>query len=447
MAGISLKRRVLLGLTLAFAAGAGALALSLYDTRDQLRRATMLIQAQEIAAGFSMQSDPASLPKSYAGGELSYTLYSPQGQVLWFSENLKSPRRLRRALTDQTPSLLRWPWFRWPMHSGEVVNVPARLADGATLMVAKRDTLERQAIGNLLHAKLLQALTMLIPVGLLAFLLIYQMMRWTLKPVQEAARFAQGISPGNARPIPTDRLPRELLPLAQAVNTALEKLAQSLANEKRLVADSAHELRTPLTVLDLRLQKARAHAVPDWPAIDADMHHLRRVTDQLMLLARQDQDLGAGEASRANPQTHLSRLVREVAAAMLPLFDSQARPLHVSLMDGIRCRGDEDLLRTAISNVLENAFHHGHGDVAIAMSCTADTISLRIGDQGAGPPAESHERMFTRFQKGSPDSKGAGLGLAITRQVLRNAGGEARFMPGPGGCVVELCFARWQAAD
>lgn len=435
MKSTSLERRVLAGLALAFAAGAGTLSLSLYDTRDQLRRVTMAIQAREIAEGFTMRSDPASLPKSHAGGELSYTLYSPEGQVLWFSDNLKSPRRLR--LTPADGSL---PLFGLPIYSGQVVNVAAPLSDGATLMVAKRDVLERQAIGDLLQAKLRQSLAMLVPVGLLALLLIYWMMRWTLRPVQQAAQFVQGMSVHDARPMPTDQLPRELLPLALAVNRTLEQLTRSLANEKRLVADAAHELRTPLTVLDLRLQKARTDAVPDWPAIDADVHCLRRVTEQLLLLARQEQDLGAGEAVPAAAATHLTRLVREVIAAMLPLFESRSRRIHADLIDGMHCQGDASLLHTAICNVLENAFHHGQGDVTVTLSAQEQgRIHLTVADQGPGVPPDRREAMFMRFNKAVPGSRGAGLGLAITRKILRNAGGDACFLNRPHG-VLQLCL-------
>lgn len=430
--GISLERRTLIGLALAFAAGVGALALSLYDTTDYLRRTIVAIQAREIAEGFTMQSDPAVLPRTYLGGEVSYTLYSPAGEVLWFSEEQKRPRRLR-AHPDQAP--LRP--FRWPTYSGEVINVPAPLSDGATLMVAKRDRLERQAIGALLQAKFTQSLVMLIPIGLLACGLMYWMMRWTLRPVQAAARFARGISPQNVQPIPTTGLPREMLPLADAVNMAVENLAQALANEKRLVADAAHELRTPLTVLDLRLQKASAEAAPDWHAIDADMASLRRITGQLLLLARQDQGTGAGEGASA--RTHLSRSVREIAASMLPLFEARGRTLQAHIVDAAYCQGEPSLVRTAIANVLENALYHGQGTVSIVLSVSADMLRLRIEDQGEGVPIALQESMFTRFQKGTQGSQGAGLGLAITRKILRNAGGDARFVPSTG-CAVELCL-------
>ena len=432
MKRISLKGRVLMGLTLSFAAGVGALLLSLYDTRDQLRRATMFIQAREIADGFTMESDPQTLPKSYADAELSYTLYSPTGQVLWFSDHLKSPRRLRLPPADEGFRL-----FQRPIYSGKVINVAAPLADGATLIVTKRDELERQIIGDLLHTKLLQSLVMLVPVGLAALLLIYWMMRWTLKPVQEAARFVQGMGHNQVRPIPTGALPSELLPLAHAVNSSLEKLTQSLANEKRLVADAAHELRTPLTVLDLRLQEARTDATPDWRTIDADIGYLRQVTEQLLLLARQEQELGAGEAAGTTATTHLTRLVREVVAAQLPLFESQSRRIHVDVDKAVHCQGDMSLLQTAIGNLLENAFHHGQGDVSIVLRAGGEQIRLTVADQGPGVPPERQEAMFIRFNKGVPGSKGAGLGLAIARTILRNCGGEVRFLPRPN-CVLEL---------
>lgn len=430
----SLERRVLLGMVLAFGAGAGSLALSLYDTRDQLRRVVMNIQAREISAGFTMQSDPSTLPQSYAGGELSYTLYSPEGQALWFSDNLSRPRRLRQPMSPEPPL------FQMPIRSGEVINMAAPLADGATLMVAKRDVLERQTIGQLLHTKMQQSLLILLPICLLAFALIYAMMRWTLKPVQDAARFAQNISSINPQPIPTEKLPSEMQQLAQAANQALDKLTQALAHEKQLVADAAHELRTPLTVLDLRLQQARLDERPDWKSIDADMAYLRQLTSQLMLLARQERGLDSQQIEESST-TQLSRMVREVTASMLALFDEQGRQVEVQLIDGMQVRGNASLLNTAFRNVLENALFHGKGKVCVTMRGDAESVYLTVADEGPGVPIERREQMFVRFHKGAQSSKGAGLGLAITRQIMRNLGGDARFLDQRHG-QLELQFPR-----
>ena len=403
---------------------------ALYDTGDRLRRAVMNIQAREISSGFTMHSDPATLPRSYAGGDLSYTLYSSSGQMLWFSDNLERPRRLRQPMPIEQSSP-----FSLPIRSGEVINVAAPLADGATLMVAKRDVLERKAIGELLRAKLHQSLMMALPACLLAVGLIYWIMRWTLKPVQEASRFAQNISSSNPQPIPTADLPIEMLQLAQAANQALDKLAQALAHEKQLVADAAHELRTPLTVLDLRLQQARLDANPDWNGIDADMAYLRRMTGQLMLLARQERGLDLLDAATDLQSTQLSRLVRETVAFMHPLFEAQSRQIEAKILDAVLVHGDAHLLQTAIRNVLENALFHGQGTVSVAMHCQGDAVYLTITDEGPGVPEDQREQMFARFRKGSQSSKGAGLGLAVTRQILRNLGGDVRFLDQPYGAI------------
>ena len=156
----SLRWRLLTALLLVFALGFGNLAIYLYGTRDELRRGVMTIEAQVIADGFRVDSDPASLPRQYAGGELSYSLYSADGRLLWKSENLKHPRRLKQPGADPG-------WMRWSAFSGRVVSVPVELPDGAILMVAKQDNLEREVIGNLLAARLRQSLVMMVPIGLL----------------------------------------------------------------------------------------------------------------------------------------------------------------------------------------------------------------------------------------------------------------------------------------
>ena len=75
------------------------------------------------------------------------------------------------------------------------------------------------------------------------------------------------------------------------------------------------------------------------------------------------------------------------------------------------------------------------------MRSDAESVYLTVVDQGLGVPAERREQMFVRFHKGTQSSKGAGLGLAITRQIMRNLGGDARFLDQLHG-QLELQFPR-----
>src|SRR5690606_2575716 len=108
---------------------------------------------------------------------------------------------------------------------------------------------------------------------------------------------------------------REVHPLAEAANSALDRLAAAYAAERRFVSDAAHELRTPLTVLDLRLQDARQTGQPDWPALNMEMRQMRRLVAQLLELARQD---GAAVERRDGPlqRANASRVAREATAAL-----------------------------------------------------------------------------------------------------------------------------------
>lgn len=438
--GGSLERRVLIALLAVFVLGFCSLAIYLYDTRDELRRSLMFIQAEEIASGFSAASDPALLPSHYAGAELSYTLYSPTGEPLWHSGNLERPRRLRNTTMKDELRI-----FRRPVRSGLVINVPVRLPDGHVLMVAKNDQRERAQIGALLQTRLLRGLLILLPFCLLAAGLILWLLKWTLRPVRLAASLATDIGSDNPeRRIPLNGLPREIQPLAHAANLGLERLAIAFAAEKRMVADAAHELRTPLTVLDLRLQKSRAEGVIDWPAVEQDMRHMRRMVHQMLTLAREEQSESKQRQFAA--RTHLSRITREAVALMMPLLEAQGRVIEAEIDDELHVRGEPDRLRDAIRNVIENALFHGQGRVSLWLRrADGDEALLDVRDQGPGVPPQAREAMFQRFRKGRQHSAGSGLGLAIVKQTLLNSGGDIGFV-GTSPCVLRMRFAGVGAA-
>ncbi len=426
---------MLVSLLAAFLLGFGVLAYHLFDTRDQLRRGMVYIHAQEIAMGLTMQSEFDHLPLMHAGGELSYTLYDPAGKLRWHSNNLERPRRLKGGtFAEEVGS------FRWAMNSGRVISVPVRLADGSTLMVAKEDRLESRMIEDFLQARVRQGLVMLLPFCLLGLMLVLGLLHWTLRPVSRAARLAAGIGPDEpGRRIPLDKLPREVLPLAKAANDGLERLSQAYEYEQHIVADAAHELRTPLTVLSLRLQKCRREGKVDWAAVQADVARTGKLVNQLLLLARADR----GQAP-ARPEAHrtpLPRTVREAVTGLLPLFDDRGRTVEVVIdAEQAWASGDSDQLREAIRNVIENALFHGAGTVRVHLAPARDgVIALDVSDEGEGVALESQDALFRRFRKGRQGGAGSGLGLAIVRRVMRNTGGEVRFI-GTDPCVVRLSF-------
>lgn len=256
---------------------------------------------------------------------------------------------------------------------------------------------------------------------------------WSLRHVEAASRQAAGVGPGSpgAR-ITAARLPREIRPMVNAVNGALDRMAEAFEAERRFVADAAHELRTPLTVLSLRLQEARLGAAPDWTRIDQDVAQMSRVVAQLLDLARKD-FLEAPDPSSLEV-IDLGRSVREAAALLLPLADAAGRTIELDLPDPLPVRGRAGDLRDVFRNLLENALVHGRGVIRVTGTLTRGGGSaealVTVADEGTGLAPSQRERMFDRFRKASPDAVGSGLGLAIVREVVRAHRGSAGFAPG-----------------
>jgi two-component system sensor histidine kinase QseC len=228
--------------------------------------------------------------------------------------------------------------------------------------------------------------------------------------------------------------------VVDAVNGALARLDDAYAAQRRFTADAAHELRTPLAVLNLRLQRAKLDAVVDWPAVERDLAHMNRTVDQLMELARKEVPACRDDPTGMRP-VNLSRVIREAAAAVLLFAEENGRPLEVDAPDMISALGRPEDLCDAVRNLLENALVHGAGTIRVGVrqrsSGTDRRAVIEVSDEGPGIADELRDVVFERFRKAAPASPGAGLGLALVRQVARAHGGEVRVRPGPG-CRVEI---------
>lgn len=268
-----------------------------------------------------------------------------------------------------------------------------------------------------------------------AILLIWLVSGWSLRNLASASREAAVVGPGNpgAR-ISTERLPEEIRPLVGAINDALDRLTEAYQAEQRFVADAAHELRTPLAVLSLHLQRAKLGGTLDWNTIDHDVEQLNRLVGQLLDLARKEHARQT-EVPSARPIVNISRLAREAAAAVFPLADRSGRKLMVDLPDTLAVRGNSEDLHDMIRNLLDNALIHGCGEIRLVAGVESGTgngrlVWITVRDEGAGVPEALGDTVFERFRKGSPESTGHGLGLAIVREVARGHDGTVAFEPG-----------------
>jgi signal transduction histidine kinase len=435
----SLRWRLTVALLLVFGLGLGVSAIfsygEAYGTLKELRKRTLQGQARELLAGLRFKADggaevtlPTEWKNAYQrlGTSFAYSVYDANRRVVALSPNIAVPLPLvDPAETDRL----------------QIIG-PERLAllavgapEGHTVVVARGHP-DQEALAESLIDENFEHLFVVVPFILLSLPLLWQISRWSLRPLARASLEAQSIGPADlSTRLSVDGLPDEVRPLVDAVNGALDRLAHAYEAERRLTADAAHQLRTPITVLDLRLQRARLGDWIDWPTIEREMAQLRRLIDRLMGLARRDNVAQAMDAP-AGPQTiNLARIVRESAAIVLPIAEKEDRSVIVEAPDMVPFHGHADDLRDMVHNLLDNALVHGRGAVRVVVrhetSGCGQEVVVEVADEGTGMPDALKEAMFERFRKG-PTSPGAGLGLAIVRQVARAHGGEVGFLSGHG---------------
>lgn len=226
-----------------------------------------------------------------------------------------------------------------------------------------------------------------------------------------------------SRRVPEPEADDEVGRLARTMNEMLTRLQHSHERQQRFAADAAHELRSPLAALQTRLEIGLAHPKStDWLKLARDLHReivrLAALAEELIALARSD---GAQE-----PLEDID--LDEIVLAEIEAARSRgAVAVELSPFSPARVRGRAGELSRVVRNLLENAEHHARRQITVGLSTNATTAELVVADDGPGIPDSDRAAVFERFYRSEParerDSGGAGLGLAIVREVVERHGG------------------------
>jgi signal transduction histidine kinase len=269
-----------------------------------------------------------------------------------------------------------------------------------------------------------------LPALLLAVLVTWLTLRANLQPLRQVASDVALVSVSNpGHRMRTEGLPAEITAMAQAVNAALGRLETGIAAQKRFAANAAHELRTPLAVL-----RARVDGLPyglERTSFTRDIDRLTRAVSQMLLAARvQSHEIGAISS------VALARVVCDVVADLAPLAQASGRDVQLETIDRPRLLASAPALESAVRNLIENA---------LRFSPAGETVSVTVGpgprvtveDRGPGIPASDRAHIFTAFWRASRQAgDGAGLGLAIVREVAELHQGSIEVADRPGGGAI-----------
>ncbi|GGU44571.1 sensor histidine kinase [Streptomyces lavendofoliae] len=260
--------------------------------------------------------------------------------------------------------------------------------------------------------------------------------RRALRPVEGIRREMAAITASEdlSRRVPEPATRDEVARLARTTNETLAVLEASVERQRRFVADASHELRSPVASLRTQLEVGAAHPeLLDLPGAVADTVRLQRLAADLLLLARLD----AGERPGSG-RVDLAALTRQEVAQRT----GDRVPVRVEAVEA-EVDGSRGHLARVLGNLLDNAQRHAETAVAVTVRREGRHVVLAVEDDGAGVPEPERERVFERFVRlddaRSRDEGGAGLGLAIARDVAVRHGGTLRVgRAGSGGARFEL---------
>jgi signal transduction histidine kinase len=238
------------------------------------------------------------------------------------------------------------------------------------------------------------------------------------------ARRAASIPPTGLEDLGQTQRTDELGQLATAFNGLVARLRAALQTQRQFMADASHELRTPVSVVratsDVMLSREHRDEVEYREAIaivGGQARRLGRLVEDMLVLARAD----AGGYPLQPVDLYLDEVVADCRRAVDVLATERGVTIRSSGGPDISFRGDEDLLRRLVLNVLQNAVQHtpSGGSVAVDIERDRQDVKIRVTDEGHGIPPDDQRRIFDRFVQLDPARRGqgTGLGLPIARWI------------------------------
>ena len=261
--------------------------------------------------------------------------------------------------------------------------------------------------------------------------------RFALLPLNQLGLRLEQHEVDRLRPLPLRLAPQETLPLLRAINRLMGRVRGAAEARQAFLDGTAHQLRTPLASLSAQVALLEREALsPEAAARVAEVslatRRLSHLAQQMLSLARAGAD---GDDAVALQPLALASLFEELASSQLDT--ALARQVDLGFDAGpAEVLGSAWLLRELLENLVSNALAHAPAGGRVTVRChsPAGHAVLEVDDDGPGIPVADRERVFARHVRLHPgQGHGAGLGLAIVREIAHRHGAQVRIEDGPDG--------------
>jgi two-component system sensor histidine kinase TctE len=388
-----------------------------------------LVQSDDQLVRFSFPQPAHEILHADETDQVYYQVLGAKGEFLSGDSELPLPQDDEKLVTDElrmrddvrqgVPIRVAYIWVRVKPSSAR----PALVQVAETL--EKRSVLANEIIKGVMLPQFV-----ILP---LAVLLIWLALARGIQPLNELEQRIRHRKPDDMSPLDESVVPIEVSPLVSSINDLLQRLQDSIATQKRFLADAAHQLKTPLAGLRMQADLAlRKDANAD--DLKQSLHHIGRASirathtvNQLLALARAE-----SSGSPVVKQTcDLSALTMEVVKDCLP----RAMEKHIDLgfdnaCDSAGLQGNPTLLKEMVRNLIENALNYTpstpeHPGVVTARVYrnAKQALVLQVEDSGPGIAEAERERVFEPFYRVlGTEADGSGLGLSIVLEIAHQHG-------------------------
>jgi two-component system sensor histidine kinase TctE len=378
----------------------------------------------------------------------AFAMFDIDGLALAGDARVPFPPTEARAASAERPILFDSEFERESVR-GAVFSATSPMLDRRVHVVVVETRRKRESVvRDMQLATVLPALLL----GGLTFFLLGRGVRRGLAPLRELGDEVARREVHDWTPLPLAQVPAEAVPMVERINTLLGDVQQSVALQRRFVADAAHQLRTPVAGIrvlarelerELSTSQSAPGASPLLGELQRSTERLTRLIAQLLSLARSESELSlaAGMAP-----LDVVTLVREATEGLVLQALRQGRQIALEAPETpVPARAHPVWLGEVVGNLLDNALRYGGPEIRLGVAALPEGgASIEVQDNGSGVAEADLPRLFEPFWRGPRAEErqdgGTGLGLAIAREIVERLGGTltAQTRPAVDGMRFEI---------